>query len=426
MNQRARDIMKVLPILAVLLALIPLFLSGCQARVADGEQPHHEHPEQEGHEEHPKHRVIVTSPKVKDVVLTQEYVCQIHSRQHIEVRALVGGYLQEINIREGQRVKKGYVMFKILPVLYEAELNAREAELQAAKIKLIQSKQLYQKNFVSQVDVALKTAEVANAEAQMKLAQARLKFTDVKAPFDGIVDHQYEQLGSLIEEGDVLTTLSDNSVMWVYFNVPEAQYLEYMADLKKEQGQDQVQDDGLDGREAVAGNDVDYDGDAGGINDPHGYLGPVHKEIDLVLASGNKFPHAGKIGAIEAQFNNMTGNIHFRADFPNPEGLLRHGQSGTLLIHRTLKNATVIPRRATFEVLDRRYVYVVGKDDVVHPRELVVQNELDDIYVIKKGLEAGDKFVLEGVRHLRDGDKVEYEFLKPEASPGPRKVDEEE
>ena len=119
---------------------------------------------------------------------------------------------------------------------------------------------------------------------------------------------------------------------------------------------------------------------------------------------------AGKIGAIEAKFNNETGNIPFRADFPNPDRLLRHGQTGNVLIHRTLNNAIVIPQRATFEILDKRYVYVVGKDDVVHQREIVIQHEMDDIFVIKKGLDVNDKIVLEGVRQVHDGDKVEYEF----------------
>ena len=132
------------------------------------------------------------------------------------------------------------------------------------------------------------------------------------------------------------------------------------------------------------------------------------------------FPHAGKIdpahqiGAIEANFNNENGNIAFRADFPNPDRLLRHGQTGTVLIDRPLKDAIVIPQRATFEILDKRYVFVVDKDDVAHQREIEIAYELDDIFVIEKGLDVNDKFVLEGVRQVRDGEKVEFEFRKPE------------
>jgi membrane fusion protein (multidrug efflux system) len=140
-----------------------------------------------------------------------------------------------------------------------------------------------------------------------------------------------------------------------------------------------------------------------------------------VLANGSKFKQNGKIGAIEAQFNNetgnfnnKTGNIPFRADFPNPDRLLRHGMTGKVLIHRTLKNAIVIPQRATFEILDHRFVYVVDKDDVVHRREIVVQNELKDIFVINRGVGVDTRIIVEGIRQVRDGEKVKYEFRSPD------------
>jgi membrane fusion protein (multidrug efflux system) len=201
-----------------------------------------------------------------------------------------------------------------------------------------------------------------------------LGFASVKAPFDGIVDRLLQQQGSLVQEGEILTTLSDNSVMWVYFNMPEARYLEYMTELSK-----------------------------------HDDL-----KIELELATGEKFPQIGNIGAVEADFNNETGNIPFRADFPNPDRLLRHGQTGTILISRVQNDALVIPQRATFEVLNKLYVFVVDKDDVAHQREIVVENELDDIYVLKKGLNTDDKIVLEGIRQVHDGEKVAYEDSKPE------------
>src|SRR5262249_8149811 len=138
------------------------------------------------------------------------------------------------------------------------------------------------------------------------------------------------------------------------------------------------------------------------------------------LANQDIFPQPGKIdpskgiGAIEAKFNNETGNIAFRADFPNPERLLRHGQTGTILIHRKLHDAVVIPQRATFEILDKRYVWVVGEDDVAHQKLITIEHELEDIFVIKSGIDARDKIVLEGVRQVEEGGKVEYEFREPE------------
>ncbi len=208
-------------------------------------------------------------------------------------------------------MKKGDVMFKIIPILYKAKLDAEMAEAKLAELEFKNTKKLFeQKAVVSQNEVALYEAKLAKAKAKAKLAKAELDFTDVKAPFDGIVDRLHEQQGSLIKEGDILTTLSDNSVMWVYFNVPEARYLEYMAGPKQDK-------DGSD-------------------------------ESNSCWRTAASSRRPGKIGAIEAQFNNETGNIPFRADFPNPDRLLRHGQTGTVLIHRTLQERHRHPSAGDF------------------------------------------------------------------------------
>ena len=324
------------------------------------------------HAEH--HKVVVTSPVARDVIITHEYVCQLHSKQHIDICALEDGYLEAIPIKEGQSVKTGDLLFKVVPTLYKAKLDAELAERNLAKLELNYTKTLAAKKGVSQNEVFLYEAKLAKAQAKVDLAQAEFDFAAVKAPFDGIVDRLNAQKGRLVKEGDMLTTLSDNSVMWVYFNVTEKRYLEYMADT-----------------------------------------GPNKQspDVELVLANHKKFPHIGKIGAIEANFNNETGNISYRADFANPEGLLRHGQTGTVLIHKTLKDAVVIPQRATFENLAKRYVFVVDKNDEVHQREIVVEHEQDDIFVTGRGLDVGDRIVLEGTREVRDGEKVEFEFRDP-------------
>lgn len=366
--------MKLSVIRAVCLGVLLASLSACH-------EPE-EHQEEAQH--HEEHKILVTSPVIKDVISTQQYVCQIHSRRHIEVCALEGGYLKEVLVKEGQSVKQGDLIFEILPVLYQARLDSDVAEAQQVQIEFNNTQKLFQQHVVSQQEVAMAQAKLAKAQAKVKLTQAELNFADIKAPFDGIIDRLRYQQGSLIEEGDVLTTLSDNQVMWVYFNVPEARYLEYKSELDK---------------------DKDANG-AGGQQE-------ADLKVELMLANHNTFPEVGAISAIEADFNNETGNIAFRADFPNPNGLLRHGQTGTILIHRNLKDALVIPQRATFEILAKRYAYVVGEDGVVRQREIEILTELDDIFVIKKGLKPGEKIVLEGIRQVRDGEKVEYEFRDP-------------
>ena len=340
------------------------------SKAQSDETQHGEAPHSGG--EHAEHKIVVTSPIAKDVVSTQHYVCQIHSCNHIEVCALEGGYLQEIMVKEGQAVTQGELIFKILPVLYQARLDSDVAEAQVAEIELQNSEMLYKQRIVALPDVALAKAKLAKAQAKVNLARAEMAFADIKAPFDGIVDKQYHQKGSLISEGDILTTLSDNSVMWVYFNVPEARYLEYKESPKED------------------------------------------LKVELFLANQQKFPQEGAIGAIEADFNNENGNIAFRADFPNPERLLRNGQTGKVWLSHIVKNALVIPQRAKFEILAKTYVFVVGEDDVVHQREINIQKEMDDIYLIESGIEVNDKIILEGLRQVRDGEKVEYEYRAPE------------
>jgi membrane fusion protein (multidrug efflux system) len=155
--------------------------------------------------------------------------------------------------------------------------------------------------------------------------------------------------------------------MRVYFNIPETRYLEFMA----ETGQNQSTSD-----------------------------------IELMLANDKMFGHAGKLRSIKADFNSATGTISFRADFPNPDRLPGNGQRGTVLISRVLKDAIVIPQRATMEALNRRYVYVVDKENVAHQREIVIQNEVDDLYVIKNGVSVDDRIILEGIGQMHDGEKV--------------------
>lgn len=353
--------MKDSPILTLLLALVSCSQAACNMH---REEAHHE-----------AHKIVATSPQSEAITLTQQYVCQIHSQRHIQVRAMELGYLEAISVKEGQPVKQGDLLFKVRPAVYQAKLDAENAEAQIARLQLQYTRNLSADKVVSKNEVSLREADLAKAQARADLAAAELDFASVKAPFDGIIDRLLHQQGSLVQEGEILTTLSDNSLMWVYFNVPEARYLEYMEDRKQNK------------------------------EDP---------PIELMLANGDKFQQIGHIGAIEADFNNENGNIPFRADFPNPDRLLRHGQTGTVLIRRVQKDAIIIPQRATFEILNKLYVFVVDGDNVAHQREIVVQHELEDIYVIEKGLGTDDKIVLEGIRQVRDGEKVAYEDRKPD------------
>lgn len=339
--------------------------------------------EHEAHHAPESPAIVVTTPLVKSVEITQKYVCLINARRRIVVRAQhkEAGYLEEIRVKEGQWVAAGDELFRINPTLYEARYQAELAEVKFAEQEYKNAKHLFEAPgtpIISDKELALYEAKLARAKANAAKAKAELDFTSIKAPFDGIIDRQLQQQGSLIKEGDELTTLSDNTVMWVYFNVPEAQYL----DFKRQH----VRRD----------------------TDSPATLELPNSRIELVLADGAKFPHeANKTLTIEGEFKRETGNISFRADFPNPEGVLRHGQTGTVLIHQAHDNALVIPQRATFEILDKVYVFVVGEDRVVRQREIEIEHELADIFVVASGLAPDERIVLDGVQLIHDGQRVE-------------------
>ncbi len=315
----------------------------------------------------------VTSPLLKDTTVTNDYVAQIHAIQHIELRALEKGYLQKIYVDEGQFVRKGQLMFQIMPVQYQAELQKAQAEANFVNVEYKNTKLLADSNIVSKNELALAKAKLDKAKAEVSVAQIHLGFTEVRAPFDGIMDHFQVRLGSLVNEGDLLTTLSDNSKMWVYFNVPEAEYLNYK--IHAEQGSFQ--------------------------------------KVNLMMANQQLFGYPGKVETIEADFNNETGNIAFRATFPNPKGMLRHGETGNIQMTLPMKNALIIPQKATFEVLEKKYVYVVDKNNVIRSREITLGAELPHIFVVRSGLTKNDKILLEGLRQVKENQKIQYKFEQP-------------
>ncbi|WP_036301242.1 efflux RND transporter periplasmic adaptor subunit [Methylotenera sp. L2L1] len=340
------------------LGLVVLLISGC-------------HHKEEAKEE--AFKLEVTNPLRKDTTITREHVSQIHAFIHIELRAFERGYLQDIFVDEGQVVTKGQRMFKIMPNLYQVDLQKSKAEAEMVRIEYQNTKALSDKNIVSPNELSLAKAKLDKAEAEVKLAQTHLSFTDINAPFSGIMDHFNVRNGSLVDEGDLLTTLSDISKMWVYFNVPESEYLDY-----KTSKHDQS---------------------------------PV--KVKLKMANGEVFDQAGVIETIEADFDNKTGNIEFRAVFPNPNQLLRHGETGNILIDIPYKNALIIPQKATFEILDKTYVYVVNKDNKLEQRLITIAAELPHLFIVKSGLKDDDKVLLEGLRKVHNGQKIEVDFKQP-------------
>lgn len=323
---------------------------------------------QEEKEESTKY--TVTSPASIDTSFTKQYVSQIRSVRNVEIRAQEKGFLEKIYVDEGQYVRAGQVLFKIMPKMYEAELLKAQAETKAAEIELKNAKTLADKNIVSKNEQAIAQAKLDQAHAEVALAKLHLSFTEIKAPFDGTIDRIPKKLGSLIDEGELLTSLSDNSQIYAYFNVSEAEYLQY---------QENVKDRG-------------------------------NKQVSLLLANNEPLKYPGNIEVIESEFDSETGNIAFRAKFPNPDKLLKNGETGKILMTVPIKNALIIPQKATYEIQDKMFVFLVGKDNKVKSKEITIQGEMPDIYVVASGLSITDKILLDGVQKVKDEDIIKLNF----------------
>nr|WP_294898645.1 efflux RND transporter periplasmic adaptor subunit [uncultured Pedobacter sp.] len=315
----------------------------------------------------------VTTPLKIDTSFKKEYVSQIKSVRNIEIRAQEKGYLQNIYVDEGQKVQAGQLLFRIMPKMYEAENQKAEAEAKSAEIELQNSQTLASKNVISANELAMAKAKLASAKADVAMSKLHLSFTEIRAPFDGTINRLPLKLGSLVDEGDLLTTLSDNSQMYAYFNVSEPEYLNYEQDVKDR----------------------------------------ASNTVQLILANNEQLKYKGKVETVEGEFDSETGNIAFRAKFPNPDHLLKNGETGKVLMNVPLKNALVIPQKATYEIQDKLYVFVVNNKGVVKARNIQIAGEIPDLYVVSNGLSESDQILLEGVQIVKDGDKIAYKAVAP-------------
>jgi membrane fusion protein (multidrug efflux system) len=319
-------------------------------------------------------KYTVTSPVIMDTSFTKEYVAQIQSLQNIEIRAKVKGFIETINVDEGQVVKKGQLLFTIRPREYEAELAKAQAQVKTAELEMQNVKTLADKGIVSKNELALSVAKLNEVKAEAAMAELYVSYTKITAPFDGIIDRLKFKAGSLIDEGTLLTTLSNNKEVYAYFNVTEQEYLDFksQAASKSKMG------------------------------------------AKLLLANNQPHKYKGAIETIEGEFDNNTGTIAFRAKFPNPELLLKHGETGKVQLTVDLKNALIIPQKATFEVQDKMYVFVVDQNNIVKTRGIVIKQKISNIYIIESGIQTTDKILLEGIQSVKEDDKIESVFVSPQ------------
>ena len=313
----------------------------------------------------------VTKPIVKDTTFTKEYIAQIQSLQNVEIRAQEKGYLENLYVDEGRSVKAGQLLFSIMPKLYQAEYSKAKADAKIVQIEYQNTKTLADKNIVSKSELAMAKAKLEEANADVATAETHLSFTKIKAPFDGTIDRIQFKKGSLIDEGTILTKISNNREIYAYFNMSEVEYLDYKSRAKND----------------------------------------INNKAGLLLSNGEKHKYQGQIETIESEFDNNTGNIAFRAKFPNPELLLKNGETGKVQLVVPIHDALMIPQKATFEIQDKIYVYVVDQNNNVKSRNIIIKQRLSNIYIIQSGLSKNDKILMDGIQTVKENEKIKPKFV---------------
>lgn len=338
-----------------------------------------------------EYEVLILKPGNR--ILTSHYSATVRGRQDIEIYPQVGGFLTQVCVEEGQRVKRGQTLFIIDQVGYQAALQtakanvaASEAALATARLTFDSKQELYRQKVVSAFDLstaknALLTAEaqLAQMKAQEVNARNNLSYTVVKSPADGVVGTLPYRVGALVGSAmsEPLTTVSDNSDMYVYFSMSENQLL----DLIRRYGS---KDEALK-------------------NMP---------SIGLLLSDKSEYPGEGRIETISGVINRSTGTVSLRAVFPNPSGLLYSGGTGNVVIPVIRNGCMVIPQGATYDLQDKTYVYKVVEGKAQSVPVSVTRINGGKEYIVEAGLEEGDVIVAEGVGLLHEGTPVKIKQNK--------------
>ncbi|MFZ9300645.1 MAG: efflux RND transporter periplasmic adaptor subunit [Chitinophagaceae bacterium] len=327
----------------------------------------------------------VLQPLLTDTVYKTEYVAEIHSIQNVEIRARIEGFVEYIGADEGQFVKKGQILFKLNGTAYQQEVKKSKAntksvtaELKSAEIELVNMEKLFDKKIIGKPELDLAAAKVDALKAKVdealsieSQASLNLSFTDIRAPFDGYINRIPYKVGSLIEKNSLLTTISNNNEMFVYFKLSELDYLNYLQSTENKKA----------------------------------------REVSLLLANNSEYRYKGKIETLETEFDRSSGNISFRARFKNPDQLLKHGASGKIVIETKLMNALIVPQKSTVEIQGNIYVFIVDNNNQVSMRKIIPSYSMPHFFVIESGLTPTDKFIYEGIQKVKDGDKVEVENI---------------
>lgn len=318
-----------------------------------------------------------------DTTIYQYYIADIQATRNVELRSRLSGFLEEIYVDEGRMVKAGQVLFRMNDEEYkadhakaEAALNTAIAEAKKVELEKERTKKLVEKNIVSKTEQELIAVQYKAALSKVEQAKAvvnqtgtRLARTLIRAPFSGRINRIHLKAGSLLEEGALITSLSDVSDLNVYFDISESEYLNLATDS------------------TFSSNNF-------------------KRKVKLELANGQEYPHTGEARLVDNEFQPSTGSISLRAKFPNEDGLLKHGASGKIGVPISTGPTQFVHQKSVFEIQDKTYVYVVLDDETVKMKPFIAGQRVGHYYIVADGLNEEERIVYEGVQALRDGMKI--------------------
>ena len=335
----------------------------------------------------------------QSTTLYDDYPATVQGQQNIEIRPKIDGYIEKIYVDEGATVRKGQLLFYIQAPQYEqgvrtaqATINIAQADVNSASMQVNKVRPLVEKDIISrfelesaQFNLQAKQAALSQARAILSNARTNLGYTRVLSPLNGVVGLIPYKIGSLVNSNtaEPLTTVSNIGKIYAYFSINEKQALEFARSTK-----------GATSNERLA----------------------TIPPVSLILSNGTEFPYKGKIETASGIINTQTGSVSVRATFQNPGNVIRSGSSGLVRIPRAVDSAVIIPQKATYEVQGKRFIYIVESTGTVKSVEVqTIDVDNGQFFVVQKGLQPGDKIILEGVASLKDGAAVKSRMVNSDS-----------
>jgi membrane fusion protein (multidrug efflux system) len=334
------------------------------------------------------YKVLTLQPR--SATLNTDYPASLQGEQNIEIRPKVDGFIEQIYVDEGAIVKKGQLLFKLNAPQYaqdlrtaQAGIETAQADVNTAKLQVEKVKPLVEKDIISHYELDLdqntlqsKLAALAQARASLENAKVNLAYTTITSPVDGVIGSLPYKLGSLVTSTTTqpLTTVYNTAKIYAYFSMNEKKLLDFSTDSSNTTLQYKLN-----------------------------HMPPV----TLVLSNGSVYQSAGKVETVNGQINVSTGSANFRAVFVNPQGLLRTGSSATVRIPNFVKNALIVPQSLTYQIQDKRFIFMVDAQNKVKNVAITVSDDTPgQYYIVTSGLKAGDKFIAEEANNIKDGTQI--------------------